>query len=71
MIFILPITKIFDKTYACNLVYRLELAFSYLKICAQCRVVRCWQPTDIIRGWGSYKRAIYSVNKESHTQVVF
>ena len=30
MIFILPITKIFDKIYACNLVCRLELAFPYL-----------------------------------------
>ena len=30
MILILPITKIFDKIYACNLVCGLELAFSYL-----------------------------------------
>ena len=32
MILILPITNIFDKIYACNLVCRLELAFYYLLV---------------------------------------
>ena len=38
---ILPITKIFDKIYTCNLVYRLELKFSYLS-CQKSLKIACF-----------------------------